>query len=351
VNIAGCLVVETDNLAEPAVGVGGLARQSEAYYPLGDSKRMKHVRRLLEQVSEFSTSVLITGESGTGKEWASRYIHCLSPRGDQPFVPVNCGAIPSDLLESELFGHEKGAFTGAITTRVGRFEAASEGTLFLDEIGDMALTMQVKLLRVIQERLFERVGSNRSRNCNARLIAATHCDLDSAIEKGEFREDLYYRLSVFPIEMPALRDRIEDLPQLIEHLLTRGVSNGLRPVKLQSSALRVLESYSWPGNIRELANLLERLCILYPDGEVGASQLPGRYRNESVRTPEVVGLDGQDQLDLPEGGSLKSCVENIEIALIRRALADSNGVIAHAAKMLQLNRTTLTEKIRRYSIA
>jgi sigma-54 specific flagellar transcriptional regulator A len=215
----------------------------------------------------------------------------------------------------------------------------------------MALTMQVKLLRVIQERLFERVGSNRSRNCNARLIAATHCDLDSAIEKGEFREDLYYRLSVFPIEMPALRDRIEDLPQLIEHLLTRGVSNGLRPVKLQSSALRVLESYSWPGNIRELANLLERLCILYPDGEVGASQLPGRYRNESVRTPEIVGLDGQDQLDLLEGGSLKSCVENIEIALIRRALADSNGVIAHAAKMLQLNRTTLTEKIRRYSIA
>ena len=354
-NTAESLFDDRESLAEPSASAvaaarGALGRHREAYYPLGDSQQMRQVRRLLEQVAEFSTNVLITGESGTGKEWASRYVHSLSPRREESFVPVNCGAIPSDLLESELFGHEKGAFTGAITTRVGRFEAASEGTLFLDEIGDMALTMQVKLLRVIQERLFERVGSNRSRSCNARLIAATHCDLEAAIEQGNFREDLFYRLSVFPIELPALRDRIEDLPQLIDHLLARGVSSGLRPVTLQPSALRVLESYSWPGNIRELANLLERLCILYPDGEVGASQLPGRYGSEAAAVNERT-LDGHEQIELLEGGSLKNCVENIEIALIRKALADSNGVIAHAAKVLQLNRTTLTEKIRRYSIA
>ena len=188
------------------------------FRPSGNSRAMRDVHRLIEQVAPFDTNVLILGESGTGKEMVARHIHELSGRAAHPFVPVNCGAIPADLLESELFGHEKGAFTGALSTRLGRFEFAEGGTLFLDEIGDMSLQMQVKLLRVLQERSFERVGSNRTIRCNVRIIAATHRDLDAAIGAGRFREDLFYRLNVFPVQMPPLRERLEDLPVLIEHL-------------------------------------------------------------------------------------------------------------------------------------
>jgi sigma-54 specific flagellar transcriptional regulator A len=214
----------------------------------------------------------------------------------------------------------------------------------------MALPMQVKLLRVIQERLFERVGSNVSRSSDARLIAATHCDLESAIADGRFREDLFYRLSVFPVELPPLRERIEDLPLLVEHLLACNARDGLEPFRLERSALRALEAHHWPGNIRELANLLERLCILYPGQAVGSDKLPPRCFGSATpanrRRESVVG----EHLELDAGTSLKDCVENVEIALIRRALMESNGVVAHAAKVLQLNRTTLTEKIRRYGI-
>ena len=191
------------------------------FRPSGTSQAMRAVHRLIEQVAPFDTNVLILGESGTGKEMVARHIHELSGRAAHPFVPVNCGAIPADLLESELFGHEKGAFTGALSTRLGRFEFAEGGTLFLDEIGDMSLQMQVKLLRVLQERSFERVGSNRTIRCNVRIIAATHRDLDAAIIAGRFREDLYYRLNVFPLQMPPLRERLDDLPVLIEHLVQR----------------------------------------------------------------------------------------------------------------------------------
>ncbi len=191
------------------------------FRPSGASKAMRAVHRLIEQVAPFDTNVLILGESGTGKEMVARHIHELSGRAAHPFVPVNCGAIPADLLESELFGHEKGAFTGALSTRLGRFEFAEGGTLFLDEIGDMSLQMQVKLLRVLQERSFERVGSNKTIRCNVRIIAATHRDLDAAIIAGRFREDLYYRLNVFPLQMPPLRERLDDLPVLIEHLVQR----------------------------------------------------------------------------------------------------------------------------------
>ena len=329
--------------------IGSRLGSPENYVPLGDSPRMRRVRHLLEQVAGFSTTVLITGESGTGKEWASRYLHALSPRAAQPFVPVNCGAIPDELMESELFGHEKGAFTGAITSRVGRFEAAASGTLFLDEIGDMALPMQVKVLRVIQERLFERVGSNRSRSADARLIAATHSDLERAIEAGRFRADLYYRLNVFPIELPPLRERLEDLPLLVEHLLSRTAKQGIEPIRLEPAALRALEGYDWPGNIRELANLLERLCILYPGQCVAASQLPPRY--VGAEAPLEAAQASEDATVLGDGTSLKDTVETLEIALIKKALAEANGVVAHAAKVLRLNRTTLTEKIRRYGIA
>ncbi|MEO6786826.1 MAG: sigma-54 dependent transcriptional regulator, partial [Chthoniobacteraceae bacterium] len=248
------------------------------FRPSGTSRAMRAVHRLIEQVAPFDTNVLILGESGTGKEMVARHIHELSGRSGHPFVPVNCGAIPADLLESELFGHEKGAFTGALSTRMGRFEFAEGGTLFLDEIGDMSLQMQVKLLRVLQERTFERVGSNRTIRCNVRIIAATHRDLDAAISAGRFREDLFYRLNVFPVQMPPLRERLEDLPVLIEHLVQRQGRNGGRHIRLDKDAMNCLARNPWPGNVRELANLLERLAILFPEQCIGAGDLPERYR-------------------------------------------------------------------------
>ena len=345
--------------ADPLLDAAAIARARSLYFPTGQSPRMTVVRRLVEQVAPFNTNVLITGESGTGKEWAARYIHALSPRHQQPFVPVNCGAIPAELLESELFGHEKGAFTGAIATRVGRFEAAEGGTLFLDEIGDMSLPMQVKLLRVLQERVYERVGSNRSRHCDVRIIAATHRNLEEAIREGKFREDLFYRLNVFPIELPPLRERKEDLAELAANILERCQRSGQQPVTLSGGALRILRCYDWPGNIRELANLMERLCVLYPGQPVDIANLPSRYTanaplreadREIVARRSAAGPQPQD-FDLPtEGMPLKTYIENIEIALIRRALVDTDGVVAHAAERLQIRRTTLAEKMKRYGI-
>lgn len=333
--------------------------QNQVFFPTGTSHLMNRVRQLITQVSDFTTNVLITGESGTGKEWAARYMHELSPRRDEPFVPVNCGAIPSELLESELFGHEKGAFSGAVATRMGRFEVAEGGTMFLDEIGDMSLSMQVKLLRVIQERVFERVGSNRSRSCDVRIIAATHRNLEQAILDGNFREDLFYRLNVFPIELPALRDRTDDIDALIENILNRCSQNGLQPAEITPGAVRVLKQYDWPGNIRELGNLVERLCILYPGESVDITQLPTRYTSKAVlresdlkdvASTRASGPQPQD-FDLPaEGMPLKTYLENVEIALIRRALYQANGVAAQAARQLQIGRTTLAEKMKRYKI-
>jgi sigma-54 specific flagellar transcriptional regulator A len=329
------------------------------YFPIGTSTAICQVRRLLEQVSSFDSNVLITGESGTGKEWAARYLHGLAEQPDTPFVPVNCGAIPADLLESELFGHEKGSFTGAYAARIGRFEAAENGTIFLDEIGDMSLPMQVKLLRVLQERVFERIGSNHSTPCNVRVIAATHRNLEEAIASREFREDLFYRLNVFPIELPPLRDRAEDLPELAEHILAERAAKNLPRISLTPGALRVLRQYKWPGNIRELANLLERLCVLHPDSSVDICDLPARYtagvplrssdtatlvdRRSTGATPEEFELPG-------ETTSLKAYLEKVEVSLIQRALDDAEGVVADAARRLQIGRTTLSEKIKRYKI-
>jgi len=245
----------------------------------GNSKSVRDVRKQIEQVSDFDTSVLLTGETGTGKELAARSIHNLSERSDKPFVPVNCGAIPSELLESELFGHEKGAFTGAINARQGRFELAEGGTLFLDEIGDMSTPMQAKLLRVLQERSYERVGSNKTRQCNVRIIAATHRDLPNAVSEGKFREDLYYRLNVFPIEIPSLCERSTDMPALLDELLIRHQEDGKERLQFTEEAMHALEKYSWPGNIRELSNLVERLGILGPSSRrVGLADLPKKYR-------------------------------------------------------------------------
>src|ERR1700728_3135184 len=226
-----------------------------AMLPTGHSPAIRHVNHLIGQVAAFDSNVLILGESGTGKEVTARAIHAASPRRARTFVPINCGAIPAELLESELFGHEKGSFTGALSTRKGRFEVAEGGTLFLDEIGDMNPTMQVKLLRVLQERMYERVGSCRPQRCDVRIIAATHCDLEQAIIKGTFREDLFYRLNVVPIEMPPLRQRGEDLPHLIADLAERIHASGRPRVHFTPQTLEALRAYRWPGNVRELGNL------------------------------------------------------------------------------------------------
>src|SRR4051812_34613534 len=246
--------------------------------PTGVSPAIIAVNRLIQQVSPYDSTVLILGESGTGKEIPARAAPPLPPRRQRPFVPVNCGAIPAELLESELFGHEKGSFTGAISARKGRFEIAEGGTLFLDEIGDMSLPMQVKLLRVLQERVFERVGNHAPIRCNVRIIAATHRNLEESIARGAFREDLFYRLNVFPIEMPALRTRIDDLPLLVREFSDRNVDAGRSKVELTARTMKVLSAYAWPGNVRELGNLIERMSILCPNRRVDVADLPPKYR-------------------------------------------------------------------------
>ena len=228
--------------------------------PTGNSVAVQRLRRMIGQVAPFDTTVLVLGESGTGKEVAARAIHQQSARRDGPFVAINCGAIPPDLLESELFGHEKGAFTGALTARKGRFEMAEGGTLLLDEIGDMSMPMQVKLLRVLQERSFERVGGNQTIKCNVRVVAATHRHLEDRIAEGSFREDLFYRLNVFPIDMPPLRERRDDLPALVETIAGQLARTGRGEVRFARDALAALAGYAWPGNVRELTNLVERLA-------------------------------------------------------------------------------------------
>jgi len=315
----------------------------------GRSPSIRGVRKLIEQVADFDTNVLVTGQSGTGKELVARTIHDLSDRAEQPFVPINCGAIPADLLESELFGHEKGAFTGAITSRTGRFELAEGGTLFLDEIGDMSLPMQVKLLRVLQERTFERVGSGKSRHCNVRIIAATHKDLPAAVESGEFREDLYYRLNVFPIEMPPLYKRVSDLPQLLEELLLTHGNDEQQCLRISPEAIRVLANYRWPGNIRELSNLVERLAIIKPAGTIEIDDLPPKY-SESASGPGVDINNVSAAMQITHS-NLKEHMQSLEQDLIGQAMQASEGVVAQAARLLHMRRTTLVEKIGKFNIA
>ena len=326
---------------------------------VGNSQSMGAVRRLIQQVANSEASVLILGESGTGKEVAARNLHDLSDRKDKPFVPINCGAIPAELLESELFGHEKGAFTGALTSRKGRFELAEGGSIFLDEIGDMPMPMQVKLLRVLQERTFEKVGSSTPISANVRIIAATHRKLAEEVKENRFREDLFYRLNVFPIDMPPLRDRVEDIPQLVSVLVARLEKENRGSVRLSHNALQSLKHCQWAGNVRELANLIERLCILYPYGVVDVRDLPAEYQNEQVESsfaePEVKSLPTEtvDMLDgeIPEEGiDLKNHIQNLEINYIEKALEHENWVVARAAKRLKMQRTTLVEKMRKYDL-
>ncbi len=327
----------------------------------GESPAIQHTRKLIDQVADRDVTVLILGESGTGKEVVARNLHYQSRRRHQPFVPVNCGAIPAELLESELFGHEKGAFTGAFTARQGRFELAEGGTLFLDEIGDLPLAMQVKLLRVIQEKTFERVGGTRTINSDVRIIAATHHNLQQEIQEKRFREDLYYRLNVFPIDVPALRQRSEDIPVLVGDLTARMEREKSISIKFTKTAMEQLQTYSWPGNVRELANVVERMAILIPDGIVDIEDLPDKFpenHQPSESFDLTTSMTGNSHdfssplvKQLPdEGINLKEQLLSLEQNLIAQALEECNGVVAQAARKLSLNRTTLVEKMRKFGL-
>ena len=359
---------------------------------VGTSEPMAQVRFLIEQVAKTPASVLVLGESGTGKEVVARNIHNLSARSKEAFVPINCGAIPAELLESELFGHEKGAFTGAISTRKGRFELAEGGTLFLDEIGDMPQPMQVKLLRVLQERTFERVGGSKSIKANVRIVAATHQNLEEMIKEGSFREDLYYRLNVFPIETPALRERKEDIPLLLKELLTRFEHEQSKTVRFTENAIESLMEHPWAGNVRELSNLIERMLIMYGDQIVDVAELPLKYQHIDVQVynpeyPEELqeqdainelfsGFDyDDDDCDETENGeliaesdvnnaqntvntsilpsdglNLKEHLADLEVSLIKQSLTKHDYVVARAAETLGMRRTTLVEKMRKYEL-
>ena len=310
---------------------------------VGQSDAIKSVLSLVERVADSDSTVMITGESGTGKELIARALHYNSPQRDQPFVAINCGAIPSELLESELFGHVKGAFTGAISHRIGRFELADGGTIFLDEIGDLQPALQVKLLRVLQERSFEPVGSTKSVQVNVRVIAATNKNLEEGVIDGRFREDLYYRLNVIPIAIPALRERRSDIPLILAHFIE--VFNRTKNKKLlgfSTEAMQYLCNYNWPGNIRELENLVERLAILKGQGVIESHDLPLKYRQSLNSTPRL------ENFDIPENGvDFNTAVDNFENTLILRALEKTQWNRNQAALLLKLNRTTLVEKIKK----
>jgi sigma-54 specific flagellar transcriptional regulator A len=339
---------------------------------------MKHVREHIARVAKTDATVLIQGESGTGKEVVAQLVHELSDRAKGPFIPINCGAIPAELLESELFGHEKGSFTGALATRKGRFELAEGGTLFLDEIGDMPFPMQVKLLRVLQEKCFERVGGSKSIQSDVRIIAATHQHLQTKIDNGHFRADLYYRLSVFPIDVPPLRDRHGDVALLISVFIASAKKMGRGFLDIMPEAIAHLDNYSWPGNVRELSNLIERLLVLYPGKQITEAELPVHFKARSDKLdlpdgsaetgPQLDLLEQQDVTELfavieplPTDGSLcvvldepidlKNKLADLERDFIIAALDQTDWVIAHAANWLKLQRTTLVEKMRKYEIS
>jgi len=355
---------------------------------IGQSQATLSLRSLIRSVAPSDATVLIIGESGTGKELVARALHEQSQRNKAQFVPVNCGAIPRELLESELFGHRKGAFTGAVADRVGRFELAHGGTLFLDEIGDLALDMQVKLLRVIQERTVDPVGSTKPVSVDVRVVAATHRDLEHEVTEGRFREDLYYRLNVLPVATPPLRDRIEDLPLLIEHFARLHANKGCSPVRFAESLMEELCAYAWPGNIRELSNLVARFSALFSGQQIcyydiPQSMLPRGLREKSpkaatkppakmnghhpvngqAQAPEVSHVNGahnpvEDLITFTQGPALfaldgiplKKKLTDFERTLIEQALDHADGNVSQTARLLNVQRTTLIEKINKYNL-
>lgn len=352
---------------------------------------MRSLRSLIRKVSTSDSTVLILGESGTGKELVARAVHGLSQRAGQQFVPINCGAIPSELLESELFGHRKGAFTGAISDRKGRFEMAQNGSLFLDEIGDMRFDMQVKLLRVLQERVIDRVGDQDAIPVNVRVIAATHRNLEDAVSNGAFRADLFYRLNVFPLVVPSLREREGDVTVLFDHFAANAAGELQRPVKASHALKAYLNDHSWPGNCRELLNFVERLTVLWPEREVDLPMIPGAMLPGNKRPIDGAGGPAWDELDailglsdvdelvplavdsviadtvdnpvravpvetldgpIPSQGiDLKEVLGTVELSWIKKALTATQGNVTHAAEMLGMRRTTLIERMRKYELS
>ena len=309
---------------------------------IGQSSLVLKMLDMIKKISSSSSTVLITGESGTGKELVAKSIHFNSEQNQGPFIPVHCGAIPKDLLESELFGHIKGSFTGAIKDRIGKFQMAKGGTLFLDEISTMELSTQIKLLRVLQEREFQPVGGEQTIPSQARVVAASNENLERAVRKGTFRKDLYYRLNVIPLSIPPLRERKEDIPVLIKHFITNFNKNRKDKIKdISNSAINYLCQYEWPGNIRELENMMERLCVLAGNDTIQDSDLPEKYKNTNNQ-------DTHHIRDIPESGlDFNDIVNGFENELILKALKKTMWNRNQAAKLLKLNRTTLLEKIKK----
>jgi nitrogen regulation protein NR(I) len=325
---------------------------------IGDSASMGRVYDMIEKIADTDSTVLIAGESGTGKELVARIIHYNSSRSQKPFVPINCAAIPRDLLESELFGHEKGAFTGALNARAGRFELAHNGTLFLDEIGELDPSLQVKLLRVLQEREFERVGGVKTIKVDVRILAATNKDLEKATREGKFREDLFYRLNVIPLNLPPLRERLDDIPLLLKHFIKKfSRKRDSRPFGISREAMECLMKYHWPGNVRELENLVERLMILVNADVASVADLPERFGGSpAMMSPVAVMTEMQTSrehqvVSIPESGvDLDALLHDLEKDYILRALRMTGGVKSKAANLLHLNRTTLIEKMKKMRI-
>ncbi len=311
---------------------------------IGHGTAMQKIFRIVEKVADSDTTIMLNGETGTGKGLIARAIHKASRRKDQPFIQINCGATPEGLLESEFFGYRRGAFTGATADKPGKFEIAQGGTIFLDEIGDMSADLQVKVLRVLEEGEFERVGGHETIKTDARFIAATHRDLEEEVQKGNFREDLFFRLYVIPIMLPSLKERKADIPHLVSHFIEQfaGKTAASR-TKFSEDAMNILANYSWPGNVRELKNLIERLVVLHESDEILPEDLPEKIRAESNGAIQRKDLDG-------EGISFNTAVSEFEKALIISALDKTNWVKNRAAQLLKIKRTTLVEKIKRYNL-
>ena len=310
---------------------------------IGKSKPMLEIFDSIDKVAQSRASVLLTGRSGTGKELIAKAIHYNSPRKDRPFISINCGALTETLLESELFGHERGAFTGAVAMKKGRFELADEGTLFLDEIGDMPPSLQVKLLRVLQEMEFERVGGTKTIKVDVRVLSASNRNIKEDVTSGTFREDLFYRLNVMNIEVPLLRERIDDIPLLVKHFIEKYKEDaGENKIELSPEVWKMLYNYSWPGNVRELENVIERAVVLSSEGLVTPEDLP----------EELVGAKIEFDVErfIPPGVPLPKALEQIEEKLIRRALAQCNNVQSHASDMLGIKKNLIQHKMKKYGI-
>jgi DNA-binding NtrC family response regulator len=325
----------------------GLISESTPF--IGNSPAIQKVFKLIEKVANTDSTVLILGDSGTGKELVARALHERSDRKHKPFIPVNCGAIPAELLESELFGHVKGAFTGAHASRMGRFALAHNGTLFLDEIGTMPASLQVKILRALQTKEFEQVGGNKTQKSDCRVIAATNIDMDKEVANGNFREDLYYRLNVIPIPLPALKNRREDIPLLVEHFVRQFNEQKNYDIQgVEPEAMEVLMRHNWPGNVRELENICQRMCILKGEGMLEVSDIPSKMQNPT--TIHCAGAPWGDWIAegiSPEGIPFDEIVSQFENDLILKALEQTRWNKNRAAMLLQMNRTTLVEKIKK----